>query len=70
MNFDKNKKGHLVPQNLVEYAERMLAEQTAEIKENYAIRFEAVRDYCNHILELHQKSKVKTPNRKTTKRVA
>lgn len=70
MTFDKNKKGHLVPPILVDYAERLMAEQTAEIRENYAIRLEAVRDYCNHILDIHQKSKVKAPRKNAKQRVA
>jgi hypothetical protein len=55
--FDKNKL-HKVPVILVDYALQLQnLGNSPEVRENYADRFEATRDYCNYVLDIHRQMK-------------
>ena len=48
--FDKNKM-HYIPAIMQDWLSSILLETRAEVRENYALRFEAVREYCEYALE-------------------
>lgn len=47
----KNDKIHLVPQPVIDCAENMLKAQNKNTQDMYAIRLEAIRDYCDATLK-------------------
>ena len=51
--FDRNKI-HNIPIIFQDWANVIATESRAEVRENYAQKFEDVRDYCNWALELNQ----------------
>jgi hypothetical protein len=55
--FNKNDI-HRVPVILTDYATQLLSEgNSPEIKENFAQRFEVIREYCDYILNKHYQSR-------------
>ena len=47
---------HLVPPIIQDWAIDLASfENTPEVRENFALRFEAIRDFCNYALEAHEK---------------
>lgn len=56
---------HQVPPILQDYAmELEKLGNTPEARENYAEKFEVIRDYCNHVLDIHEQIKKELWRRK------
>lgn len=55
--FDRHKL-HMVPPILLDFvAQLQNPNNTPEVRENYAQRFEVIRDYCDYALGIHDQLK-------------
>jgi hypothetical protein len=55
--FDRNKL-HQIPPILQDYALQMQAmNNSEEVRENYAQKFEVIDEYCKYVLDIHQQLK-------------
>lgn len=63
-----NKKLHLVPPNCIDLGENILNPTiNPETKENYVARLEAIKEYCDSILEQHKRTRLSTPIKRKRK---
>lgn len=47
----KNEKMHLIPQAVIDVAENLANTKQNNLRENYVVRLEAIREYCDDILK-------------------
>ena len=47
----KNEKSHLVPQVVIDCAEGLASTRQDNLRLNYVMRLEAIRDYCDRALK-------------------
>ena len=50
----KNDRIHLVPPNVLDCGENLLTTKHETSQYNYMVRLEAIRDYCDSVLDKHK----------------
>ena len=64
----KNNKIHLVPQVVIDCAEGAVNTKQDNLRLNYIMRLEAIRDYCDEVIKKTENDKrKKVPDWKTTR---
>lgn len=54
---------HFVPQPVIDIAESLANTKQEHIRVNYVARLEAIRDYCNYVLNTGEKQNTFTPRK-------
>ena len=62
--FNRNKL-HQVPPILQDYAVQLQnLNNSPEVRENYAQKFEVMKEYCDYVLDIHRQIKRETPRKR------
>ena len=62
--FNRNKL-HQVPPILQDYAlELQAVSNSPEVRENYAQKFEVIKEYCDYVLDIHRQLKKEQPRKR------
>jgi hypothetical protein len=55
---------HLIPPSVIDCATELVATKNQNIRLNYIVRLETIRDYCDEILKKSNESRFSYPPRK------